>query len=362
MMVRTGVEQQFTDSRLPPDERIVLESAMGYGLPALTPGAEWVGTEQVDWNALRGTVLVIQSYTRADEDGRAALRRTQDVLKQVQGDGFKLIALHTPDEVKAAADFFAKKPPETPTILDTTGAYCDELGVYTRPVTIMVDRMGRIRYVGVPLAKLKPALELLVKEPFDAASAPPPVLTPRDSRVPEGDAGAAPAAPSADPVAFPPFSNPVGSARDVRGNPGPKLDGLKFLTRKPETEGRVVMVEFWATWCGPCVKNIPHLNELHKMFRDTVAIIGVSDEEADVVKEFMGRKNMDYAVALDRSASIKGSLAVRGIPHAIIMSPDGVVRWQGHPAGLDVLTLQQIVAASAAQAGPAGPKRWVKAN
>ena len=63
---------------------------------------------------------------------------------------------------------------------------------------------------------------------------------------------------------------------------------------------QIVLVEFWATWCGPCRTSIPHLTEMQKRFKDVV-FVGVSDEDAQTVKKFvtkMGDK-MDYTVAID---------------------------------------------------------------
>jgi thiol-disulfide isomerase/thioredoxin len=98
----------------------------------------------------------------------------------------------------------------------------------------------------------------------------------------------------------------------------------------------VVVVEFWATWCPPCVKSIPHLTELQKKFPD-VRFVGISDENSDVVKKFvtkMGDK-MDYAVAIDderaTSDGYMKEFGVGGIPHAFIVDKHGRIVWHGHP-------------------------------
>ncbi len=111
------------------------------------------------------------------------------------------------------------------------------------------------------------------------------------------------------------------------------------------------VVEFWATWCGPCRKSIPHLTNLQKQYRDkNVVFVGVSKEDAATVKPFvdqMGDK-MDYTVAVDdagkTSAAYMGRYGQNGIPTAFIVNKKGQVAWLGHPmAGLDV-ALDDILA------------------
>jgi len=108
-------------------------------------------------------------------------------------------------------------------------------------------------------------------------------------------------------------------------------DALSLAT----LQNKIVVVEFWATWCGPCVKNIPHLIELHEKYKDKgIVIMGLTDEPASKVKAFATKMKMTYPLGVNsRTASIYG---VRGIPHAVVVAPGGKVVWSGHPAsGLD---------------------------
>jgi len=110
------------------------------------------------------------------------------------------------------------------------------------------------------------------------------------------------------------------------------------------TKGKkVVVVEFWATWCGPCRASIPHLSELQSKFKDKgIVFVGLSDETYAKVRPFvdeMGEK-MAYTVALDKnrktSACYMGAYGINGIPHAFVVDKEGRIAWHGHPmAGLD---------------------------
>jgi len=352
----------WIDKRLPAEERAILAATEGFAPGALPKTVEIQSGDFTSFEALRGKVVIIQSFSSKTEAGRAPLIRLPALLKDVNADDFQLVLLHTPEGADTAATFLTKQPQPAPVIIDTKGAYCDDLGVYKRPVTILLDKNSTIRASGVSIASLAGAVKTLAAEPFDAASTKPETLKSRDER--DGTTPATPqkAAPAKRKAKFPTFSEPVG-ANDLRGKKGPKVNIRNWMANKPETEGKVVMVEFWATWCGPCVANIPHLNELHGKFKDSVAIIGVSDEAAGTIKTFMKKHKFEYAVASDQSRSIINAVKPSGIPHAIIMCPEGIVRWQGHPGGLNDAILQQIVDASDIKpAGEGDTKfRWVTA-
>ncbi|MCG8409613.1 MAG: TlpA family protein disulfide reductase [Phycisphaerales bacterium] len=101
----------------------------------------------------------------------------------------------------------------------------------------------------------------------------------------------------------------------------------------------IYVVEFWATWCGPCLKSIPHLTELQKKYKDKgVIVIGVSDEKVSKVRPFVEKKGsqMDYVVAVDdgrqTARAYLQAFGVRGIPHAFIVGKSGKILWHGNPA------------------------------
>jgi thiol-disulfide isomerase/thioredoxin len=112
-------------------------------------------------------------------------------------------------------------------------------------------------------------------------------------------------------------------------------------------EGKIYVVEFWATWCGPCKVTIPHLTELQKA-NPEVAFIGVSIMEEDQanVKPFVEQMGdqMDYRVAVDKVDDLgEGAMAAGwmeaagqgGIPTAFIVGKDGKIAWIGHPGTMD---------------------------
>jgi thiol-disulfide isomerase/thioredoxin len=101
---------------------------------------------------------------------------------------------------------------------------------------------------------------------------------------------------------------------------------------------RVYVVEFWATWCGPCKQSIPHLNELHEQFSGQgLTILGISDEKPEVVKPWVQAKGsgMAYNVGIDSDKSMNQAwmeaAGQKGIPAAFVVGKTGKVVYIGHP-------------------------------
>jgi thiol-disulfide isomerase/thioredoxin len=139
---------------------------------------------------------------------------------------------------------------------------------------------------------------------------------------------------------------------------------LQGAAVKDFKKGEVYVFECWASWCGPCVAAIPHLNELHKqMGKKGVVITGVNvwESERDAAsaqraKDFLKAQadKMSYRVALGGKAFIKDWLEaaeVNGIPHAFVVA-EGKIAWTGHPAQLTAEMLGDILTGTPLAAAP----------
>ena len=113
------------------------------------------------------------------------------------------------------------------------------------------------------------------------------------------------------------------------GDPNPGLKLAKFVKGDAVTaplKDDVTVVEFWATWCGPCVKAIPELAELHReLGSEGVSVVGVTDERAEVVQRFLSRQDVPYGIALDRAGRTRASYEVVSLPTVFVIGRDGRV-------------------------------------
>jgi len=89
-------------------------------------------------------------------------------------------------------------------------------------------------------------------------------------------------------------------------------------------QGKVVLVNFWATWCPPCRKEMPDLESLHQQFqKQGLVILAISDEEASKVKAFIAERGISYAVLLDPGRKVNTLFHVMGIPKTFIYDRGG---------------------------------------
>lgn len=102
------------------------------------------------------------------------------------------------------------------------------------------------------------------------------------------------------------------------------LDGQ--VIRLKDHRGKVIIVDFWATWCVPCRKSIPDFNRLKREFGDDLLIVGISkDDSPQDVREFEREIPIDYPVAMSNRRVEEAFGGILGLPTAFLINREGVV-------------------------------------
>lgn len=117
------------------------------------------------------------------------------------------------------------------------------------------------------------------------------------------------------------------------GQPAPDFS-LNDLSNQPVSLSsfrgkKVLVLDFWATWCGPCRMAMPGLQELQDEFKDRgFQVMSIDQgERADQVRVFIERKKYSFHVVLDSDGAVGDEYGVRGIPTLVLVDKKGTVRW-----------------------------------
>ena len=103
----------------------------------------------------------------------------------------------------------------------------------------------------------------------------------------------------------------------------------------------MVLVNFWATWCPPCRKEIPDLEALYSLFqKQGFVVLGISDEEAGKVAPFVREHDIKYPILLDTGRRVNELFGVEGIPKSFVYDRDGKLV----ATAIDMRTQQQFLA------------------
>jgi peroxiredoxin len=116
--------------------------------------------------------------------------------------------------------------------------------------------------------------------------------------------------------------------------------------RLQEQRGQVVLVNFWATWCGPCRQEIPHLNKLYDKYRSSgFVLLGVNiDEDAKVAADLATKLGVKFPVLLDTEKKVSRLYDMSAMPATVVIDRDGKVRYihRGYRDGYELTYDQQI--------------------
>jgi thiol-disulfide isomerase/thioredoxin len=118
----------------------------------------------------------------------------------------------------------------------------------------------------------------------------------------------------------------------LRSQSMPKIDvvdlqGQRWTSAK--LKGRVVVLNFWATWCGPCKEEVPSLQALHSADGPGPLVIGINVKEAaSTVQRFVKAQRLDFPVVLDPQGDLVRQWGVRIYPTTVLIGADGQARWR----------------------------------
>lgn len=288
-----------------------------------------------------GKPILIVSWATWFKGSYEVLGDAQAAAEKFGHMGLEVVAVHHTRGFDSAGKVLKAGNHSVRVAHDQSGAFFKALGIEgAGPDYYFVDRAGNLRFAQVERGSVNAAAELLVQETAaQAAQAKAPAPTSGGGGGVGGGAWNQPDQAAYSSASWPATNRVVEAARNVQGRKLPVALGQEtWVGDKPDMNGRVIVLDFWATWCGPCIAVSPLLDELQTKHKEDLVIIGMSGqrrpgrpEDVAAIKSFLNKKPSKYYHANDLKQNVYSSLEIRGIPHVVVLSSDGVVRWQGNP-------------------------------
>lgn len=110
-----------------------------------------------------------------------------------------------------------------------------------------------------------------------------------------------------------------------------------------QNENALYFVDFWATWCMPCVHVSKYLETLQTQYPDNFYILSLSQENPEIVKRFMKKHKIDLAVAIDYQGETFQKNNIQSLPHGILYNAKGEKLWEGHPAEFKAFHIKRFL-------------------
>jgi uncharacterized protein (TIGR03435 family) len=107
---------------------------------------------------------------------------------------------------------------------------------------------------------------------------------------------------------------------------------------------KIVILDFWATWCSPCIASFPYLEEFQKEFNSSIQIITITDESPERIEKFLSKRKVNLPIAIDIDRKLSDYFPHRSIPHTVIIDKDGIIKAITTPEELTKTILNEMIA------------------
>ncbi len=295
----------------------------------------WTLGQALDAEAIAGKVVLV-GVVADDPQSMMAFSSLARHQRKHADKGLVVLAVHPETQWDAINEKVNAGRIKVQVARDAGGAFAAGVLADNYPDFFLIDRAGQLRYADIENKSLKAAIGQLLRESVEEA------IANAELQAQGIEVAIEEAKPKKKEILpakytradWPQKNTGKLNAKNVQGKQLPvPLGNEEWLTKEKDLEGKVLVLDFWATWCGPCRRASPMLDKLQRKYEGKLEVLAISGQSEDegTVRKYIGKKKNAYSHLFDKKQSIYRKLEIRAIPHTIIMSTDGVIRWQGNP-------------------------------
>lgn len=129
------------------------------------------------------------------------------------------------------------------------------------------------------------------------------------------------------------------------GQEAPTLSGIKLIDKQlPNLDKKFVFIDFWATWCAPCRKSLPHVDKLAEKYKDKVVFFAISDEKEMDVRQFLQKNKFNSLIfGLDIQKDLYSKLEIKSVPQYYLISPQNTILASGYSSEISDEYLDSVI-------------------
>jgi len=299
---------------------------------ALASLADWTHPGTLSDSNTQGKVVILAMISAGEPSSYMTLSKITRMQRDNE-DQVVIAAIHPDtgwDQIKEKIDAGRIT---VPIARDEGGVFASAMHTDDYPDLYVIDRAGNLRFADLEGRSLKAAVKQLVNETPETAVAN--AALQAQGIAPEAAvASASSISPAAyDKAPWPEHNGRKLSADNYQGQklPAP-MGNEEWVDNERSLEGKVLVLDFWATWCGPCIAAAPMLHDLQDSYEGRLEIVGIGGgEKEENFRRYVLKKKGNYAQMFDGENTLNNALGITGIPHVVVLSTDGIIRWQGNP-------------------------------
>lgn len=362
------VKREPNDNR----EKLTAMETKPFDRAAIADLTDWTHADVLAESNTKGSVVVLAVLSASDPASIMSLTKLTRMHRDYAQQGLTVVAIHPDFGYDKMYSMIQSGRVTIPVARDANNTFVTAMHTDDYPDLYVIDRAGNLRYADIDKNALKNAITNLINETPETAATnaalqaqglePKATALSQETTSPQSPKSSGQSQPKPNSTAdrvrssakkstanWPSQSTKTLATKNSQGQKLPQRIGLdeEWLTEEQSLEGKVLIIDFWASHSSPGKKATKIYNQLLEDYPDQLQVVGISgSEDKDKVLRYLSNGKRPYPQLHDDNQTLYNALGIKSVPATVILSTDGIIRWQGFALERGFKeTVEQIIAA-----------------